>query len=96
MVRFALRQAISEIQGRQKSSNILYTLNTYHRNPQISVHFALRPSAVRMSHILKFLVDYHVKWQKRQKKKKNRPKSKNFEFHNSFNNFGRDPPRKYT
>ena len=64
---------------------------------QILVCFALRPAVSKISHILSFPIDYHVKRQK--KKKKNKiicQKSKIFKFHYSFNNFVRDPPQEYT
>ena len=50
---------------------------------QILVCFALRPAGSKISHILLFPIDYHVKRQKKN--------------HNwiSLNNFGRDPPQEY-
>ncbi len=56
--------------------------------------FALRPTVSKISHILSFPIDYHVK---RPKKEQNYlPKIQNFKFHYSFNNFVRDPPQEYT
>ncbi len=61
------------------------------REAQILVRFALRPAVSKISHILQFPIDNHVKRPKK-KEQKTLPKIQNFEFHYSFNNFGRDLP----
>ncbi len=61
---------------------------------QILFRFALRPAVSKISHILSFPIDYHVKRPK--KEQKNLSKIQNFKFHYSFNNFVRDPPQEYT
>ncbi len=56
---------------------------------QILVCFALRPAFSKISHILSFPIDYHVKRPK--KEQQNLPKIQNLKFNNSLYNFGRDP-----
>ncbi len=58
------------------------------------VRFALRPAVSKISHILSFTIDYHVK--RTKKEQKNLPKIQNFKFHYPFNNFVRDLSREYT
>ncbi len=57
------------------------------------VRFTLRPIVSKISHILSFPIDYHVK--RPQKNKNNLPKIQNLKFHNSLSNFGRDPPQEH-
>ncbi len=57
--------------------------------------FALRPAVLKISHILNFPNDYHVKCSPK-KNKTNIAKDLKFQFHYSFINFGRDPPQEYT
>ena len=61
---------------------------------QILVRFTLRPAVSKISHILSFPIDYHVKQSK--KEQNNLPKIQNFKFHYSFKNIVRDFPHQYT
>ena len=92
LVRFALLLAVSEIKGRQKAempretpnwtwrlnsqTYSIYTLNTYPWGPNFG------PVVSNISHILYFLIDYHLKCQK--KKDKKNTKNSKFEISQFF------------
>ncbi len=87
------------------TSDCFWTLNgkkylvysKYFLPAQILVSFALQPAAFKMSYISQF--PHWLHWppfQQSKKEQKKIAKIQNLKFHNSFNNFGRDPPQEYT
>ncbi len=62
---------------------------------QILVRFALRPAVSKISHILSFPIDSHVKRPQKRTKKKKSEKIQNLKFRNSLYKFGRDPSYEY-
>ena len=109
-VRFALWLAVSKIQGRQKSemhrvtpnwtwtvNSQKYPIHTKYSPPRSKFwSVSLRPTVSKISHILSFPIDSHVKRPKTEQKKKN-AKNPNFEISQcySLSNFGRDSPQEY-
>ena len=104
LVRFALRLAVSEIQGCQKLVMHRMTPNWTHNSQKYPVYSKHLPlwqnfgpfhSATSgfeyIAHFIKFYIDYHVKRLRKEHKKM--PNIQNFP--NSLNNFGRDPPQDY-
>ncbi len=60
---------------------------------EILIRFALQPAVSKISYIVQFPIDYHVKRPKKEQKRL--PKIQNFNFHYSFHNFGRGHPQQY-
>ncbi len=82
-------------------ANVLIICVTSILESEISLRFGPRPAIFKISHILWFPIDYHVKQPEKEqhqkkKKKKKTQKLQNFKFRNSSNNFGRDPLQGYT